>query len=190
MEAPTFVLASPWNQSKDGNASSVDIVPGIVAVGTDKGGVHVFTYGGGRHILRPYLTIPPPPSLGMSVVTCKISLSAEKAGVFVAYRRTSSASSPRSTAGVCCYDMPLPGPTPTQVSAPSARHDLDGRHVPFSSLCDAVFTKDEVLFTVVSDVADRQTVYPGGFGDISLTDIHIIAGSSRRTLHLLEHAQG
>ena len=150
MESPTFTLPAPLNE-REGNACAVDIVPGIVAVGTDKGGVHVYTYGGGRHVLRPYLNIPPPPSHGMSVVTCKISLIGnDKACVFVAYRRTSSASSPRSTAGVCCYEMPLPGPNPTQISAPSARHDLDGRHVPSSSLCDAVATRDSTLFTVVS----------------------------------------
>jgi hypothetical protein len=150
MDSPTYILQSPWNQAKDGNATVVDIVSGIVAVGTDKGAVYVFTYGGPKLILKPYLTIPPPPTPGMAVVTCKISLSEDKASVFVAYQRASNASSPRSTAGVCCYDMPLPGPNSPPVSAPSARYDLDGRHVPSSSLCDAVATKDSTLFTVVS----------------------------------------
>jgi hypothetical protein len=183
MEAPSFTLPSPWNQSKDGNACTVDIVPGIVAVGTDKGGVHVFTYGGGRHVLRPYLTIPPPPSPGMSVVTCKISVGSDKASVFVAYRRTSSASSPRSTAGVCCYEMPLPGPSPTQVSAPSARHDLDGRHVPSSSLCDAVATKDAVLFTVVS--SQKKLLRP----PLAALIYYLFIGSTGRSLHVLEYAK-
>lgn len=137
----------------------MDIVPGIVAVGTDKGGVHVFTYGGGRHVLRQYLVIPSPPSNDMAVVTCKISTTKEKASIFVAYRRRASSNgtggngstaSTRSSAGVSCFDMPMPsGPNPTAVSAPSARHDLDGRNVSSSSLCDSVSTgKDGVLFTV------------------------------------------
>ena len=142
-----MTLPSPWNEAKDGRARVVDIAPGIAAVGTDKGSVHVFAYGGVK--LRPYLTIPPPPSPGMSVATCKISLSKDKASIFVAYQRISNASSPRSSAGVCCYDMPLPGPNSPALSAPSARHDLDGRSVPTASLCDAVGTKDAVHFTVV-----------------------------------------
>jgi hypothetical protein len=188
MEAPSFVLASPWNEGKDGNACAVDILPGIIAVGTDKGGVQVFTYGGGRHTLHPYLAIPPPPVPGMSVVTCKLSVGKEKASVFVAYRRTATASSPRSTAGVCCYDMPLPGANPTQLSAPSARHDLDGRHVPSSGLSDAVPTKDGNLFTVVSKVnsTDRSFVKRSIISQMSA----IVIGSSRWSLHLLDHAKG
>ncbi|KAL3925604.1 MAG: hypothetical protein SGILL_000298 [Bacillariaceae sp.] len=151
-EAPLFTLSSPWQQESYGKLSAVDIVPGIVAVGTDKGGIHVFTYGGGKHVLRSYLRIPSPPSNDMSVVQCKISMGPDKASVFVAYRRrksSGSVSSPRSTAGVSCFDMPLPkGANPPPVSAPSARHDLDGRNVLSSSLCDAVTTeKDETLFT-------------------------------------------
>lgn len=151
MDAPSFSLASPWNHEISGNACSLDIVPGIVTVGTDAGIVHVYTYGGGaRHVLRPYLTIPPPPSPGMSVATCKITVDADKASVFVAYRRSLNSSSPRSNVGVCCYEMPLPGPNSTHVSAPSARHDLDGRYVQSSTLCDAVKTDQETFFTVVS----------------------------------------
>ena len=154
LEAPTFTLGSEWNVPKDGNATVVDILPGIVAVGSDKGSVHIFTYGGGRHSLRPYLTIPPPPTSGMSVATCKLSVGSDKASVFVGYRRSSSPSSPRgSTAGVCCYDMPLPGQNASSISAPSARHDLDGRHVPSSVLCDAVSSPDGVIFTVVSSAS-------------------------------------
>lgn len=148
MEAPSFLVSSPWLESS-GNACAVDIAPGIVAVGTDAGVVHVYTYGGGRNVLRSYLTIPPPPSPGLSVATCKISVGTDKAHVFVAYRRALNSSSPRSNVGVCCYDMPLPGPSPTHLSAPSARHDLDGRYVPSGSLCDAVAVDGKVLFTVV-----------------------------------------
>lgn len=155
-EAPSFTLSSPWNEDSSGKLTAVDIVPGIVAVGTEKGGIQVFTYGGGKHILRPYLRIPSPPSNDMSVVSCKISVGAEKVSVFVAYRRRQASgtsgisSSPRSAAGVSCFDMPIPrGTSPSALSAPSARHDLDGRIVLSSSLCDAVTTdKDDTLFTV------------------------------------------
>jgi vacuolar protein sorting-associated protein 11 len=136
--------------------TAVDITPGIVAVGTERGGIKIFTYGDGRNILRPYLRIPSPPSNDVSVVSCKISVGSEKVSVFVAYRRrqttgtAGAVSSPRSTAGVSCFDMPVPrGTNPSPLSAPSARHDLDGRIVVSSSLCDAVVTdKDETLFTV------------------------------------------
>lgn len=149
LEAHTFILGSEWNVVKDGTATVVDIVPGIVAVGTDKGSIHVFTYGGGRHVLRPYVTIPAPTTSGMAVAACKLSVGNEKASVFVGYRRSSMSTSPRSsTAGVSCFDMPLPGPNPSQISAPSARHDLDGRQVPSSGLCGAVSTPDGVMFTV------------------------------------------
>ena len=125
--------------------TSVDIVPGIVAVGTNKGSLHIFTYGG-KNVLRSYLTIPSPPSNDMSVVMCKISVGKDKVSVFVAHHRqkrgsrsSRSAATPRSSAGVSCYDMPLPrGALPNPVSAPSARHDLDGRNVISASLCDTV----------------------------------------------------
>ena len=148
LEAKSFLLATPWPESS-GHACAVDVVPGIVAVGTDNGVVHVYTYGVGRPILRSYLTIPPPPSPGLSVASCKISVGQDKACVFVAYKRALNSSSPRSNVGVCCYDMPVPGPSPTHVSAPSARHDLDGRYVPSSGLCDAVGNGGNTLFTVV-----------------------------------------
>eukprot|EP00934_Nitzschia_sp_Nitz4_P006160 Nitzschia sp. Nitz4//scaffold35_size145790//53677//57308//NITZ4_003021-RA/size145790-augustus-gene-0.134-mRNA-1//-1//CDS//3329549097//6150//frame0 len=149
LEAQVYELATEWNETKDGNATSVDIVSGIVAVGTDKGSVHIFTYGGGKQYLRPYLTIPAPPSGGLAVASCRLSLGADAASVFVAYRRSSTVTSPRgSAAGVCCYDMPVPTPAAVPISAPSARHDLDGRQVPSPTLCDAVSSSDGALFTV------------------------------------------
>ena len=148
-EAPSFSLGSEWNEASHGKLAAVDVVPGIVAVGTDNGSLRIFTYGGGRHVLRPYLTIPSPPSNDMSIVMCKISVGKEKVSVFVAYHRQKRAAndvspSPRTTAGVSCYDMPLPqGAYPAPVSAPSARHDLDGRNVISSSLCDAVTSEKD-----------------------------------------------
>lgn len=184
LEAPVFGLASEWNIAKDGYATSVDIVPGMVSVGTDKGSVHIFTYGGGRQQLRPYLTIPPPPTSGMSVVTCKLSIAKEKASVFVGYRRSSSPSPTRgSTASVCCYDMPLPGPNLSPISAPSARHDLDGRHVPSSNLCDAVTTRDGVLFTVVSFTNIGVSKSPLH----TLISLESTPGPTRWTIHLFDN---
>lgn len=178
-------LSSPWNEAKDGKARIVDIAPGVVAVGTDKGSVHIFAYSETKQVLRPFLTIPPPPLPGMSVATCKISLSKDKASVFVAYQRTSNASSPRSSAGVCCYDMPLPGPNSPSVSAPSARHDLDGRSVPTSSLCDSVATKDSVHFTVVSSMRG----FPICLSNSSCLSIRVLSGSSGWSLHLFTNSK-
>jgi hypothetical protein len=191
IEATTFTLGSDWIVSKDGNATVVDIVPGIVAVGTDKGMVHIFTYGGGRQILRPYLTIPPPPASGMSVSTVKLAVGKDKASVFVGYRRSASPSSARgTTAGVSCYDMPLPGPNLTPITAPSARHDLDGRQVASSNLCDAVSTVDGVLFTVVRkslasiriaclDHNNSELIWPSFY----------CKGSNRWSLHILDNTK-
>ncbi len=159
----------------------------MVAIGTDKGSVLIFTYGDGRQILRPYLTIPPPPTSGMVVVTCKLALGKEKASVFVGYKRSSNSLSPRgSTAGISCYDMLLPGPNLSPISAPSARHDLDGRYVSSSNLCGAVSTKEGVLFTVVSTLninlchlAHRH----------SSPETNTCPGSTRWSLHLLHDTQ-
>ena len=151
-EAPTFFLESKWSVTNNGKMTAVDVVPGIVAVGTDKGSLHIFTYGG-RNVLRPYLTIPSPPSNDMSVVMCKISVGKDKVSIFVAHHRqkrgsrsskSSGSHTPRTSAGISCYDMPLPkGNFPTPISAPSARHDLDGRNVISASLCDAVTNEKE-----------------------------------------------
>jgi len=51
----------------------------------------------------------------------------------------STNNSSMNTAGICCYDVPLPNMASplTALSAPSARHDLDGRYVGSSSLVDS-----------------------------------------------------
>jgi hypothetical protein len=160
MDGATCYSLDSWNTSKDGIPSAVDVRPGIVAVGSDTGVVLVLTYGtttGTKAALQRYLKIPPPPGRGSSVVSVKISPSSQaadggdgKVSVFVAYRRSlDSSQSASSAAGICCYDMPTPGANPSaSLPAPSARHDLDGRHVPTPSLCDAVVTRDGLNFTV------------------------------------------
>jgi hypothetical protein len=149
-ESQIYTLPSSWNATKDGELRTVDIAPGVVAVGSSKGSVHIFTFGHSQGNLRAYLTIPAPPATEVSVISSKLSISKNKTSVFVAYSRVSKASSPRSTAGLCCYDMPTPSHSAPSLSAPSARHDLDGRYVVSSSLCDAVETNGTVQFTVAS----------------------------------------
>ena len=86
-KAPFFSLGSEWNETSSGTISAVDIVPGIVAIGTDSGGLHVFSYDDKRCVLRPYLSVPPPPSNDMSITMCKISAGKKKVSIFVAYHR-------------------------------------------------------------------------------------------------------
>ena len=117
--------------------------------------------------LHKYLRIPPPPTEGHQVVTVDLQCTTDKAYVFVTYNRsvattTTSSNAASSTtgnnasnnnnanqmddgdsgmatAGLCCYEFPLPSTSATAnttatLSAPSARHDLDGRHVPNANL--------------------------------------------------------
>lgn len=110
--------------------------------------------------LRLYLRIPPPPTDGVQVVSVQLAIGTDRASVFCAYRlAAASGASPSSTivtaaaapasasgpsAGVCCYEMPLPGRNPSAaLSAPSARHDLDGRYVSSQVLVDSAPTPPE-----------------------------------------------
>lgn len=147
-EAKVYTTATDWS-ANDGEGRVVDIVHNMVAVGTDAGVVLVYVSSPHRSTLHSYLRIPAPPAGGMEAVSVKISLSPEKANIFVAYRRQAATTSQASTAGICCYDVPLPGPSPTTLSAPSARHDLDGRFVGSSSLVDSHGTNSGLQVTVV-----------------------------------------
>jgi len=182
-KAPFFSLGSEWNETSSGRISAVDIVPGIVAIGTDSGGLHVFSYDDKRCVLRPYLSVPPPPSNDMSITMCKISAGKKKVSIFVAYHRQKRAvrgnnagasSSPRKSAGVSCYEMPLPqGTLPTPISAPSARYDLDSRNCMSSSLCDAVKNeKDNELYLCVARPDGLYT-----YSTTSKVDVSPIDGS-------------
>jgi vacuolar protein sorting-associated protein 11 len=88
------------------------------------------------------------------VVSVQLAIGTDRASVFCAYRlatasggwssstTTTAAAAPASvsgpSAGVCCYEIPLPGRNPSAVlSAPSARHDLDGRYVSSQVLVDS-----------------------------------------------------
>lgn len=164
-----------WNVDNDGLARALDIVPGMVAVGTETGVVLIYIYNASLNalassrqqqqlLLRPYLRIPAPPTTGVQVVSVQLSLSNDKANVFVAYNRmissptgaSSSNMSASTTAGICCYDLPLPTlahsiQTQPFLAAPSARHDLDGRYVGMESLVDSYSqANSEHVLTVVS----------------------------------------
>lgn len=134
-----FSLTTPWNTAMDGEGSVVDIVPGLVAIGTSAGTVLIYHFAHARQGLRLYLKIPPPSSstaTSCRVTSVKLYLGVDKANVFVAYQGDGNAAT--VTTGLCCYDMPAPirGFVGT-LSAPLARHDLDGRHVASSNLLDA-----------------------------------------------------
>ena len=154
-EAKLYTLQSAWNAS-DGECRAVDIVPSLVAVGTSGGYVIVFSYNSSsatKRVLRTYLRIPPPPTGETEVVSVKLSRCEDdeddKASVFVAYRRKATEATAAS-AGICCYEMPLPTTFPAAlISAPSARHDLDGRSVGSASLVDAFPTCVGLRLTVV-----------------------------------------
>jgi hypothetical protein len=176
-DVKVYYLSTPWNAANDGFCSVVDIVPGIVAVGTDTGAVLVFAYDESKHNstnaggLKRYLRIPPPPAGGLEVVSVRVSVGGAggdanvnvnahaKASIFVAYRRSTNATVQMSTAGICCYDMPLPGNSSTSISGPSARHDLDGRYVGSPSLVDAVQSSNGMQMTVVRTM-DTQRYAP------------------------------
>jgi len=166
-------LQQPWNATNDGNGTVIGIIPGMVAVGTDTGVVLVYSYFQANNNnssskklqqqsralqLKPYLRIPPPPATGLQVVSVQLALAVDKANVFVAYNRETTANSSTSTstntgsmntAGICCYDVPLPTLSSQILSAPSARHDLDGRYVGSSSLVDSYHPEKQGLRVTV-----------------------------------------
>ena len=139
------VWSAHLNTGSDGDPVVLDMLPGLVAVGTDQGAVLVWTFRPHQPSLamRKYLRIPPPPTDGHRVVTVHLGCTETKAYVFVTYDRPQASSvtdnndqDGMATAGLCCYEFPMPSGSST-LSAPSARHDLDGRHVASASLVDA-----------------------------------------------------
>lgn len=171
-----LTLQSSWTAS-EGHCRVVDIVEGLVAVGTDLGAVLVFCYATESTTLRPYLRIPPPPTAGVEVVSVKLCFGEERVSVFVAYRLESSAAAMSSSAGVCCYDMPSPAPNVSTLSAPSARHDLDGRYVGSSSLVDANHFSSGFQVTVVSKHTISLHWRPR-----SALNLHLVGSSGRPLL--------
>lgn len=150
---PTELPSRLWstslaNATADGTPRVIALASGLVAVGTSTGAVLVWAYRPHQPsvAMRKYLRIPPPPTDGHEVTTVYLSLTDTKAFVFVTYNRPqqshdgASEQDGMATAGLCCYEFPLPSSSSsssTTLSAPSARHDLDGRHVASSRLVDA-----------------------------------------------------
>lgn len=126
----SYRLAVPWNSATLGVAQCIDMTTaGLVAVGTDNGAVHIFSVQKG--FLRAVLTIPSV-AQHQQVAALQWSVSAQKVSLFVVYHHKSGG--PRGTSrGICCYDLG----SPTNVSPPQARHDLDSRPVVSSRLCDS-----------------------------------------------------
>ena len=112
-----------------------------VAVGTNAGAVWIWTYNN-RTVsspLRKYLRIPPPPTEGHQVQTIHLTTTSNnKAQVFVTYHRPTIGDTDNGVAaGLCCYEFPLPAAgSNATLTAPSARHDLDGRTVPSARWVD------------------------------------------------------
>lgn len=192
----TIPTGSKWNTANDGVASVLNIAPGMVAVGTTTGVVIVYVYNHAatttnqssigiatknKHLsrmLRPYLRIPPPPVSDVCVVSVQLSISSnsKKANVFVSYNRVTRTTSPTSvntgtsTAGICCYDLPLPpsnlstlsstSATPQALMAPLSRHDLDGRYVSSNNLVDSyVRRQGGRILTVVRFSVIKQSLH-------------------------------
>jgi hypothetical protein len=162
----------------------------MVAVGTTTGVVLVYAYNHSAttsnqasigiatknkqlsRMLRPYLRIPPPPVSEVGVVSVQLSISSigKKANIFVSYNRATRTTSPTSvntgttsTAGVCCYDLPLPpnhmtalsstSAPPQTLAAPLSRHDLDGRYVSSNNLVDSYVRRQGGRILIVVCVA-------------------------------------
>ena len=136
-KGPKYRLATAWNKAQHGHCSCVDIEPGYVVVGSDTGFVLIYSSRGGS--LRSFMTIPPT-SPGTQVTSVKISLSSSKLAIYVSYdKRADHVSSRGNLGGVCCYDLGKPPSSPSSLpSSPSARYDLDSRHVLSARLTDSI----------------------------------------------------
>jgi hypothetical protein len=150
-EPKVYSLQKEWNDM-DGDCLSVDVIPSLLAVGTTSGAVIVYAIKSTGRLIRSYLRIPAPPAGDSAAVAVKLYAEGEqKASVFVAYRRNTDASS-QASSGVCCYEFPFPNPSSSaMLSAPSARHDLDGRSVGSARHTDSIISASGLQFMVVSD---------------------------------------
>ncbi len=150
-EPKVYSLQKEWN-NMDGDCLSVDVIPSLLAVGTTSGAVIVYVVKPTGRLIRSYLRIPAPPAGDCAAIAVKLHAEGEhKASVFVAYRRNTDAPS-QASSGVCCYEFPFPNPSSSaMLSAPSARHDLDGRSVGSASHTDSINTPSGLQFMVVSD---------------------------------------
>jgi hypothetical protein len=153
-----------------GNATVVDMIVTstttskdccFVAVGTDTGVVLWFKYdcstisadnNNSSSKLTLVMTIAAPRH-STSIRVTSVKWSSPQA-LFVGYSssaaKSTTTTSPKSptktttsgaSSGICCFELPLLTDTHNKLpTAPSARHDLDGRHVHSQVLCDVVQT--------------------------------------------------
>lgn len=151
-----YKMAAPWNEAHHGHCSCVDVEPGYVVVGTDMGFVLVFSARGSS--LRNFMTIPSPSS-GTNVTTVKISLTPQKLAVFVTYDKVDTQTSTRGgLGGVCCFDLGTPSAS-SFPSSPSARYDLDSRHVASHRLCDHIASPSNPALQFMVARADGLYTY-------------------------------
>lgn len=187
--AVIYTLQSTWNR-RDGTIVSMDMGPSLVAVGTTSGFCIVFAYSQARRTLKSYLRIPPPSGDAVAASAVRLSLGGDskknsnKASVFVSYRQNGHASTTEESttttttnaaaaasneqqqqqqqsnqAGICCYELPIPSSS-SAITAPSARHDLDGRSVETENLVDSFVTPAGLRFTVVRNNSNgKEVVY-------------------------------
>ncbi|GAX22817.1 hypothetical protein FisN_24Lh099 [Fistulifera solaris] len=148
IEPKVYSLQKEWN-NVDGDCLSLDVIPSLLAVGTTGGAVIVYVIKPTGRLIRSYLRIPAPPAGDSAAIAVKLYAEGEqKACVFVAYRRNTDASS-QASSGVCCYEFPFPNSSSSaMLSAPSARHDLDGRSVGSGSHTDSIISASGLQFMV------------------------------------------
>jgi hypothetical protein len=111
----TIRLASPWNVTHYGNATTMDMQPNLLAIGTDTGHVLLMDYNNVRQITLN-LVISPPHHSNMGVMS--VQLHPDDHAVFCSYRK-----------GICCFEISSSSSSSEQQppKAVTARHDLDGR---------------------------------------------------------------
>mmetsp|Transcript_22754 Transcript_22754/g.34476 ORF Transcript_22754/g.34476 Transcript_22754/m.34476 type:complete len:1057 (+) Transcript_22754:116-3286(+) len=129
-ECLSYRLATPWNTQQQQKCTCVDISStGLIAAGTDKGSVHIFSPQKGY--LRSIMAFSSPNANPNPIISINWSVSASKAALFCCHQ---SLRSTRTTGGgICCYEL---GDPINLSSTPLARHDLDSRPVLSGRLCD------------------------------------------------------
>lgn len=119
MPTTILTLATPWNESQHGRATTMDMVifsetTHLLAIGTDTG--HTLIYNVSSSHITLKLTIPPPPQVGSTVSFLKLH---DEKSIFCCFQK-----------GIVCFEFTFSNNTI------SARHDLDSRPVLSKRLVD------------------------------------------------------